>query len=580
MPRLRLLVLAAILPACTDRDPKGDPGETTGTLTSTDPTATDTPPTSSDPSTPTNSEPTTGGPPDSDTRALAVNRAVDILFVIDNSGSMAEEQARLAANAAAFFDVLDAPDVRADYRIGFTTTDAGNPRCAATTPENGGLTLKSCVDRVAEGEFMTFDGDVSSACTDFCNISGLATTPTPIDQDESSAPRMWIERTGGATNLAGDIDMLAAFQCLAPQGVTGCGFESHLEAMYRALAASNDKNSVTNYGFTRQQSLLSLVFVTDETDCSSNPQWKDIFVANKVFWSSPDDPAPTSAVCWRAGVSCSGAGPTYEACSAENWDEAGSPGAPDELAVLHPVGRYIDFVQNIEAQKQQFDANQQVLVSLIAGVPIGYESYASEIQYADSPDADFQSSFGVGPGCIVGPIDAPESTAVPPVREREFAEAFMVDPEQGRNLYSVCEDDYSAALADIADAIRDQLPAACFDACVADLSPGTPLLEPDCQVYQESLFDGTRVPVVECSEGVGPDGPAWVVPDGETVCSAELVDRDSLTPSSLDDMSQRCSDAGYNLEFLIVRAGATPPGVTMSAACELSNDKPKDCPNL
>lgn len=566
MPRLRLLALAALLPACTDRDPKGDPGETEGTLSSTDPAATDAPPTSSDPSTPTNSEPTTGGPPDSDTRALAVNRAVDILFVIDNSGSMAEEQSRLAANAAAFFDVLDAPDVRADYRIGFTTTDAGNPRCAATTPENGGLTLKSCVDRVAEGEFMTFDGDVSSACTDFCNISGLTTKPTPIDQDDSPAPRMWIERTGGATNLVGDIDTLAAFQCLAPQGVVGCGFESHLEAMYKALAASNDKNSATNYGFTRQQSLLSLVFVTDETDCSSNPQWKDIFVANKVFWSSPDDPAPTSAVCWRAGVSCSGAGPTYEACSAENWDDAGSPGAPDDQAVLHPVGRYIDFVQNIESQKQQIDANQQVLVSLIAGVPVGYDSFAAEIAYkAAEAGSEQQLSFGVAPGCV-NTEDGSNSTAIPPVREREVAEAFAREGE--RNLFSICQDSYVDALAQIAAAIDRELPPSCADTCVADRDPATPELEPQCTVT-ESLGDATR-DVAACVH----DGSGWKPADGASVCFYMLTDPDGRTASTLDDMTipngkstPECSTDETNLEFKLLRVGPRDPNATYRATC-------------
>ncbi|HFE44206.1 MAG TPA: VWA domain-containing protein, partial [Nannocystis exedens] len=48
------------------------------------------------------------------------NREVDVLFVIDNSGSMAEEQALLAANFKAFVDELDAVD--ANYRIGIITT--------------------------------------------------------------------------------------------------------------------------------------------------------------------------------------------------------------------------------------------------------------------------------------------------------------------------------------------------------------------------------------------------------------------------------------------------------------------------
>src|SRR5687767_351818 len=74
---------------------------------------------------------------DGDRVEVAVNKDVDILFVIDNSGSMAEEQALLSANFGAFISVLEREDVGANYRIGVTTTDVGNPRCTNTTPELG-----------------------------------------------------------------------------------------------------------------------------------------------------------------------------------------------------------------------------------------------------------------------------------------------------------------------------------------------------------------------------------------------------------------------------------------------------------
>ena len=45
------------------------------------------------------------------TVAIAINKDVDILFVIDNSGSMAEEQQRVAENFEAFINVLEADDV-------------------------------------------------------------------------------------------------------------------------------------------------------------------------------------------------------------------------------------------------------------------------------------------------------------------------------------------------------------------------------------------------------------------------------------------------------------------------------------
>ena len=40
-----------------------------------------------------------------------------------------------------------------------------------------------------------------------------------------------------------------------------------------------------------------------------------------------DGVAPSSAAGWNAGVQCSGEGPTYTECHAENYDITGKPGA-------------------------------------------------------------------------------------------------------------------------------------------------------------------------------------------------------------------------------------------------------------
>ncbi|MBL8765420.1 MAG: VWA domain-containing protein, partial [Phycisphaerae bacterium] len=281
-------------------------------------------------------------------------------------------------------------------------------------------------------------------------------------------------------NVEGVSSMVEAFQCYGPQGVSGCGFESHLESMYLALAGAKDANSQHNYGFLREKAILSVVFITDEADCSYNPAAKEIFTTNKVFWEDPlTDKASLSSTCWNAGVACTGSG-TYEECHAENYDLAGQPGASDAEAVLKPVGKYVEFLQGIEDAKQAFDGSQEVLVSLIAGVPIGYERGEAEIPYADAVDADFQSMYGVGPGCVVGDPGDPAAAAVPPVREREFAEAFAVEDQ--RNLYSICQDDYSAALDAIANKLIKQIKPACMTRCVYDADPDTTIAEPVCEL--------------------------------------------------------------------------------------------------
>ena len=520
------------------------------------------------------------------TVAIAINKDVDILFVIDNSGSMAEEQQRVAENFEAFITVLEADDVQANYRIGITTTDVGNPRCKSTTPENGNLVLSSCLDRVDDGQFTASDIDYSEACTANCMLrdADLTIEPTVTEHDTTKSPRKWIEKINGESNVNGTDSMVEAFQCFGPQGVAGCGFESHLEGMYKALAAAKQKSSKNNFDFIREAAILSIVIITDEADCSYNPdpEISKIFTTNKVFWFDPaTDVAPSSSMCWDAGVRCEGSAPSFSACRSENYDKDGNPDASDADAVLIPVDKYVNFVTEIEKNKQMYDPDQQVLVSLIAGVPIGYENFSAEIPYQDSDDAEYQSLFGIGPGCIVGPANMPTSTAVPPVREREFAEAFNVDDEEGRNLYSICDDDYSAALADIADKIRDQIKPACMPNCVQDTKPETEVVDANCQLYEENLVQQTRVPIEKCTEGKVNGVPTWVSSAGSKVCFATLIDKDGKqTMSTLDNMSPECVDDGFNLEFILVRSGAAPAGTTISAACELSGNKKKDCPKL
>jgi hypothetical protein len=505
--------------------------------------------------------------------SVAINKDVDILFVIDNSGSMAEEQALLSANFASFINKLEDPAVRANYRIGITTTDVGgNPRCPNTTPENGNLVLSSCVDRAGNGEFESNDDDFSFACNDFCDKADadLGIKPTKIEGSDEAAPRKWLENIEGDINVEGVSSMVEAFQCYGPQGVAGCGFESHLESMYLALAKAKDKKSQQNYGFLRERAILSVVFITDEADCSFNPDAKEIFTTNKVFWDDPEtDVAPSSAACWNAGVACSGS-----ECHAENYDLDGNPGASDEDAVLQPISKYVDFLQGLENTKKTFDAKQEVLVSLIAGVPVGYERGEAEIPYAPALDPEYQSLFGIGPGCIIGDPADPETDAVPPVREREFAEAFEVN--DARNLYSICQDDYSAALQAIADALVQQIKPACMTKCVYDTDPSTEFAEPTCELADVDNVTGEKTVMPPCIETK--DG--FTAPAGVKACFVYLNDPDNLTPSKLDDMSEACTEEGFNLEFQIIRAGAAPAGTSVSATCRLSDNRERDCPLL
>jgi hypothetical protein len=380
----------------------------------------------------TTGEPTTGGP--------SGTNPIDVLFVIDNTGSMADEQALLAKNIAALVNT------ERDLRIGVTTTDAGNPRCPENiyAPENGAMAIRSCVQRIAQSEFSFNMEDFSYACTDVCDLGSIGLAPTPTSLEPEAAVRPWLERTAGVTNLADqNVSLVQALQCALPRGVNGCGFESQLESMRLALLRTMDANH-PEYGFLRPEADLVVVILTDEVECSYNPLFDDIFQSDKTFWEDQDDPSATSAVCFNAGVRCEGGAPTYTACPATNYDIEGEPHAADEDAVLWPVSRYTDLLAEIQASKS---GGARVRLLAIAGVPVGFETGEVPLVFADDPDPEDQTLFGIGPGCVLEDPQNPDfpQTARPPVRMLEVGASL--GPLE---FHSICQHDYSAILATIA----------------------------------------------------------------------------------------------------------------------------------
>ncbi|HVI01541.1 MAG TPA: vWA domain-containing protein [Enhygromyxa sp.] len=508
---------------------------------------------------------------------LTEQKDVDILFVIDNSGSMGAEQANLAANFGAFIEVLEQQDVEANYRIGVTTSDNGNPWCGTTTPEAGALVLSSCRERIADFVFADQADARDLACNDICALDDAALTilPTATELDPELAPRPWLERIEGHQNLPLSTSMVDAFRCFGPQGINGCGFESPLESMLLALARA-DTPDEPEHGFMRAGALLAVVFVTDEVDCSYNQDYAGIFTGEQgtVFWSDPEASAPGSDLCWRAGVECFGDPSGYDSCEpVDRGVDAQPVDEPESDAVLHPLSRYFARLDAIEQHKQQINPDAEIIVGLIGGVqPDG------SLVYADGSDPEFQAEFGIGPGCT-GPLG---EAAVPPVRLRELTERYTQD-----NLHSICATDFTGALTTIADAIRTEIIPACHGRCVADVEPATELVEPHCELEQELPGVGVR-PVLEClrdQQGayvVDPASGSYTPPNEAELCFAMLTDDAGLTPDALDDIAPYCLDRGHNLQFqLAYAAGVVPPTAAITkATCALSQEPELDCPQL
>ncbi|MBT8495720.1 MAG: hypothetical protein KJO07_21910 [Deltaproteobacteria bacterium] len=178
------------------------------------------------------SDPGTGDPNDpNDPAASEACSKMDLVFVIDNSGSMAEEQANLTANFGPFAELIDSyltsDGNQLDYRIAVTT--AGR--------------------------------DVSYKLTAF-DMEFPFTEPGDngnfVNRSECGMSRPWIER--------GDSDVVGTFECAANVGTYGPGAEMPLLGLEWAL--NRRVQDGTNAGFLRDDALLAVVMVSDQDDCS------------------------------------------------------------------------------------------------------------------------------------------------------------------------------------------------------------------------------------------------------------------------------------------------------------------------
>lgn len=479
-----------------------------------------------------------------------LQRAADILFVIDNSGSMGVEQGTLAANFPAFIDVLEAQRFGASYRIGLTTTDGG-----------GDLRVSSCRGRLSEFIFDDNDGTVfdeqQAGCLASCAHETVATVPTSIPADSDSVPRPWIEKNGSGTNVQGGISIADAMRCAGPQGINGEGWEAPLESMRQVVRGEGNSR-----GFIRDEALLAIVFVTDETDCSMPDDHVDVLFssAGSALWTDPE--RPTSGTCWKAGTTCTGGPGVYDECHAEDKGFDGLP-TDDPKPVLYPVERYVETLTELSADKAARGGTGQVLVAVIGGVPLDYPE-TGVMLYQDSDDPEFNTEYGIGPACGRGTENPDSPPGIPPVRLAEFAEQFA---SEQRNLFSICAGDYTVALQQIVDALGRLSARTCVPGCVADYDDDEPGLQPACILVERDDFGGERA-VPRCVV----DGDTWAFPGTSLeLCYRPLLDPGGDTPSAADDLTPQCLTQGANLELVVERPVGLEelPGTRVDVECAL-----------
>jgi len=184
----------------------------------------------------------------------------DILFVIDDSGSMARAQANLAANFQAFVDRLVASPVKNDFQIGVTTTSVHTYDPGAAPPDQYPNTFWS---PVTGGSCPTPPYPPASGTTFpqglVVSVTSLGGNPGPTyrAQSTSAPPRIL---AASSNTLAND------FVTNAYVGVCGSGKEQGLEAARLALEAAGPGGG--NDGLLRPGAVLAVIIVSDDDDCS------------------------------------------------------------------------------------------------------------------------------------------------------------------------------------------------------------------------------------------------------------------------------------------------------------------------
>ena len=354
---------------------------------------------------------------------------VDLLFMIDNSGSMREEQDNLIEEIPRLVRVLASGDstTPADGIQDFPPVTSLHVGVISSDMGSGNQTgVRTCTPGLGD------DGILRSS-------SRIATAPCMASYPSGTFEFM----AGGDTNA-----FAATIGCVANLGTNGCGFEQQLEASLKALTPANAEpwtamgympprfydaasglrdrlaghGTGANDGFLRPNSALAIVLVTDEEDCS---------VANYEIFS---------------GVGMFNSIPPNVRCNTFSTD----------TSIVYPISRYVDGFIGLRRNKSL------LIFSAIVGIPAATEAAASTGDFAAvlahpdmNPRADDSGTMLV-PSC-----NTVNGTAYPPIRMIQTA-AELAARDVSVSVSSICSNSFAPAIDAIIGKIASALGGACL----------------------------------------------------------------------------------------------------------------------
>lgn len=352
------------------------------------------------------------------------NGQLDLLVVMDNSNSMTEEQALIQAQLPGLFRALATGDLDGDgvqdvaafdsVRVGITTTDMGV----------GAASIPTCVaGPLGDDGILRADRGLNAdpSCT-------TETYGSPVAEYSAATP----------SGLDG---FVAQVSCTGARGTGGCGFEQQLEAALTALSPNAPtaytapgwsvpmyadgrvgQGDMANSGFLRDGSILAVLWVSDEEDCS---------VADPALFDMTDPRF--------AGVDLNLRCHTF----------------PE---MLQPVSRFVDGIVGLRGHPED------VVVAAITGTPVAFDSTPGAIDYAAlladpsmQETVDLELMNRLVPSCTA-PMG--RGIAFPP---RRIMEALQGIDESGARvvLQSICDFDFASLTEDLATQLGERASGGC-----------------------------------------------------------------------------------------------------------------------
>jgi hypothetical protein len=425
--------------------------------------------------------------------SVAPVRQLDLVFMIDNSPSMAPKQAKLNAQFPKLIDALKNPNdgTLPDLRVAIIDSDLGTGGAYDNGPCGPNLN-NGWSNYGDQGHFRMINGKA-------CGMS-----------DDS---QRWIEYTKGfPVNYTGDINNV--FGCLAGGlGTLGCGEEHSLQAFEFALVAAGVGNDQQQKDFLRPTAYLGLVFLSDEDDCSAALNDGMFGDLDSLKWESASlrcatrahkcngqnltvtPPGyPTTAAFSTALTNCEARldkdGQTPDSCpnqtDGSNYTDTSVPTACNPLKSIRRLAAEIKSLKS--------NPDEQIFVAGIFGFPTASADWSTArykidlIPNPNTQDISHPQIYDYWPICY-DPSHVPANPnvydttaaswgATGGLRMSAFIDQFGTNGLKS----SICEADFTGAMQKIGQAMAGKMQNLCVPYKLLDTDLPTPGLQPSCTV--------------------------------------------------------------------------------------------------